>query len=150
MKKVILTIIFAIGAFANTLTIGDSIPNLTINDQFDKVKSIKADTKTIIFAESKDKSTVVKEFLISKGKGFLEKNKAEYVADISGMPSLISKFFALPKMRKYDFSILLLSEENKDLFASKEDKISIYTFENAKVVDIKYISTKEELSNIFK
>lgn len=150
MKKVILTIIFAIGAFANTLTIGDSIPNLTINDQFDKVKSIKADTKTIIFAESKDKSTVVKEFLISKGKGFLEKNKAEYVADISGMPSLISKFFALPKMRKYDFSILLLSEENKDLFASKEDKISIYTFENAKVIDIKYISTKEELSNIFK
>ncbi len=150
MKKIILAIIFAVGAFANTLTIGDTIPNIKFNDQFDKVNSIKADTKTIIFAESKDKSTVVKEFLISKGKGFLENNKAEYVADISGMPSLISKFFALPKMRKYDFSILLLNEENKDLFSSKEDKISIYTIVDSKVTDIKYISSKEELAKAFK
>ena len=44
-----------------------------------------------------------------KGKeNILEKNSAVYVADISGMPSLISKFIALPKMKKYPFSVLLL------------------------------------------
>ena len=37
---------------------------------------------------------------ISEKENVLEKNGAVYVADISGMPSLISKFIALPKMKK--------------------------------------------------
>ena len=43
-------------------------------------------------------SDVLKEYLLSKEGDILSKNNAIYVADISGMPSLISKFSALPKM----------------------------------------------------
>ena len=150
MKKILFTILLAIGAFANSLTIGDSIPNLTINDQFEKVHTIKADTKTILFSATKAESETIKVFLESKDKGFLEKNNIQYIADITGMPSIISKFFALPKMKKYDFSILLIDEKNKDLFSVKEEKITVYTFKDSKVSDVKYISTKEELENLFK
>ncbi|WP_419671215.1 hypothetical protein [Aliarcobacter butzleri] len=37
------------------------------------------------------------------------------------MPSLITKFIALPKMKKYSFPILLIDEENKVLFPVEED-----------------------------
>ena len=80
----------------------------------------------------------------------LEKNSAVYVADISGMPSLISKFIALPKMKKYPFSVLLLDDTNKDNFVKEDGKIIVYSLENGKVVKIDKISTKEELANIIK
>ena len=92
----------------------------------------------------------VKEFLLKKEAGFLTKNKTVYIGDISGMPSLISKFFAIPKMKKYPFSILFLDDKNRDVFSKKEDFISVYTLENGKVKSLTHISTNEELENLFK
>ena len=80
----------------------------------------------------------------------LLKNSAVYVADISGMPSLISKFIALPKMKKYPFSVLLLDDTNKDNFVKEDGKIIVYSLENGKVVKIDKISTKEELAKFIK
>ena len=86
----------------------------------------------------------------SQEENILEKNGAVYVADISGMPSLISKFIALPKMKKYPFSILLLDDSNKDNFVKEDGKIIVYSLENGKVTEIRKISTTEELSDIIK
>ncbi len=72
------------------------------------------------------------------------------MADISGMPSLISKFIALPKMKKYPFSILLLDDTNKDNFTKEDGKIIVYSLEAGKVTKIEKISTNEELANIIK
>mgnify|MGYP001122387654 FL=1 len=72
------------------------------------------------------------------------------MADITGMPSLITKFIALPKMKDYPFSVLLIDEANKTLFPVKEDMISIISLENGKVTDIKYVKTAAELGQILK
>ena len=150
LKKFLFAALLAVGAFANSLSVGSDVSNVTIKDQFEKSNTISAETKTILFASDKDMSDILKEYLLSKEGDILTKNNAIYVADISGMPSLISKFIALPKMKKYPFSVMLLDDTNKDYFAKQEGKIIVYTLDNAKVTQISTISTAKELEEIIK
>ena len=149
MKKLLFSVLLFVATFANALSIGDATPTFEIKDQFEKMHKISADTKTILVAESRGTSVIVREYLLSKDTNFLETNKTQYIADISGMPSLISKFIALPKMKKYPFSILLVDEEQSKSFDTQDDKITVYTVTDGKVSDVKYIETTEELKAIF-
>ncbi|EFU70823.1 conserved hypothetical protein [Aliarcobacter butzleri JV22] len=150
IKKLLLTIFLGVVAFANPLTVNNSVPELKIKDQFEKEHTLDSNVKTIIFSATKDESTTIKEFLNSKGNDFLTTNHIVYVADITGMPSLITKFIALPKMKNYSFPILLIDEENKVLFPVEKDKITIITLDNSKITDVKYIKTTEDLAATFK
>ena len=150
MKKVLIMLFVAFVSFANALNIGDSTPTFQIKDQFEKMHKISADAKTILVAESRSTSVIVREYLLTKDTNFLETNKTQYIADISGMPSLISKFIALPKMKKYPFPILLVNEEQAKSFSTKDDEITVYTIVEGKVSDVKYIKTTEELDAVFK
>lgn len=149
MKKIYLGMFLFLATIANALEVGEAVPTFKINDQFEKAQVIKADAKNIIVAGDRDASEVIRDYLLKKGKGFLESNNSYYVADISGMPSLITKFFALPKMQDYPFSILLVTEEQSKSFTKKEGQITVYSVENGKVADKKFIKTTEELNAIF-
>ena len=150
IKKFLFTVLLGLSAFANSLTIGTDIPTLTVKDQFEKDHTVDANIKTIIFSATKTEGTTIKEFLLTKDKDYLTTNKAVYIVDITGMPSLITKFIAMPKMKDYPFSVLLIDEANKTLFPVKEDMISIISLENGKVTDIKYVKTAAELGQILK
>lgn len=150
MKKLLITVIIALGLHAAPIEMGTKIDNLEIVDQFEKLHKIGEDTKLILFASDKETSDILKDYLLSKKENILEKNSAVYVADISGMPSIISKFIALPKMKKYPFSILLLDENSKELFTKEDGKIIVYDLENLEVKNIRKISTSKELEEIIK
>lgn len=150
MKKLLITVIIALGLHAAPIEMGTKIDNLEIVDQFEKLHKIGEDTKLILFASDKETSDILKDYLLSKKESILEKNSAVYVADISGMPSIISKFIALPKMKKYPFSILLLDENSKELFTKEDGKIIVYDLENLEVKNIRKISTSKELEEIIK
>ncbi|NQY94301.1 MAG: hypothetical protein HRT43_09070 [Campylobacteraceae bacterium] len=149
MKKLLLILLFSILSFAETLKVGDAFPSITLDDQFEKTHTVSLESKRVLVAYDKSMSTILKEFLLEKEDDFLTKNKTVYIGDISGMPSLISRFFAIPKMKKYPFSILFLDDKNRNAFSKKEDFISVYTLENGKVKTLTHISTKEELGSLF-
>ena len=152
IKKLLLATFLALGLNAASLNVDSTVNDIKIKDQFEKEHVIGTNVKTILFASDKKTSDMLRDYLlpISEKENILEKNGAVYVADISGMPSLISKFIALPKMKKYPFSILLLDDTNKANFAKEDGKIIVYSLEAGKVVKIDKISTKEELANIIK
>ncbi len=152
IKKLLLTTFLVLGLNAAPLAVDSEIANLQIKDQHEALKTIDSSVKTILFASDKKTSDMLRDYLLplSEKENVLEKNAAVYVADISGMPSLISKFIALPKMKKYPFSILLLDDTNKDNFTKEDGKIIVYSLEAGKVIKIEKISTNEELANIIK
>lgn len=152
IKKFLLASFLALGLSASSLNVDSMVNDIKIKDQFEKEHTIGTNVKTILFASDKASSDMLRDYLlpISEKENVLEKNSAVYVADISGMPSLIAKFIALPKMKKYPFSILLLDDSNKGNFAKEDGKILVYTLDSGKVVKIDKISTKEELSKIIK
>lgn len=152
IRKLLLATFLALGLNAAPLAVDSVVDNIKIKDQNEVEKTIDANVKTILFASDKKTSDLLRDYLLplSEKENILEKNSAVYVADISGMPSLISKFIALPKMKKYPFSVLLLDDTNKDNFTKEDGKIIVYSIEDGKVSKIEKISTKEELANIIK
>lgn len=78
--------------------------------------------------------------------GHMQSIQAAYIADISGMPSLISRFFALPKMREIASPILVT--QDPDLVAwipKKESKLTLIFAQGGKVSKIIYSSDEEEI-----
>jgi predicted transcriptional regulator len=150
IKKFLFTVLLSLSAIANSLTVGSVIPSLTVKDQFEKMHTVDANIKTIIFSASKTEGTTIKDFLLKKDKDYLTTNNTVYIADITGMPSLVTKFIAMPKMKDYPFSVLLVDDTNKGLFPVQEDMISIISLDNGKITDIKYVKTAEELGQNLK
>ncbi len=148
IKKFLFTVLLGLSAIASSLTVGNTLPTLKIKDQFEKEHIVDANIKTIIFSATKSEGTTIKEFLLTKDKDYLTTNKAAYVADITGMPSIITSLIAMPKMKGYPFSVLLVDESNKSLFPVKEDMISVISLDNGKITDVKYVKTAEELGKI--
>ena len=148
IKKFLFTVFLALSAIASSLTVGNTLPTLKIKDQFEKEHVVDANIKTIIFSATKSEGTTIKEFLLTKDKDYLTTNKAAYIADITGMPSIITSLIAMPKMKGYPFSVLLVDESNKNLFPVKEDMISVISLDNGKITDVKYVKTAEELGKI--
>lgn len=149
MKKVLIMLFVTFVSFANALNIGESLPTFSIKNQFEKAHTLKNDTQTIIVASGKSTSEIIRDYLLKQEGDFLTKNKAVYVADISGMPSLIAKFFALPKMKKYPFSVLLVDEEQTKKFSKQDDKITIYRVNEGKITSVNYITNEAELAKVF-
>jgi hypothetical protein len=54
-----------------------------------------------------DGGDLLKQAVATLPEDYLAKVGAVYIADISGMPRIISKLFALPKMRKRPYPLLL-------------------------------------------
>lgn len=149
IKKILLLTIFAILSFANGLEVNQNIGSFSLPNQFDEKQTINSSIQTILVSFEKDTSKDVNDFLASKDKNFLKEHNAAFIADISGMPSIITKLFALPKMKKYNHKILLIYDEDDNKFSSQEGKITLYKLDNGVIKSISYI-TKNDFEGAFK
>jgi len=143
IKKILVLAMLTTALFSNSFDVNSNIGSFELVDQFEKKQIVNADVKTIIFSAEKDTSAGLNEFLSSKEKGFLEKNNAVFIADISGMPSIISYLFALPKMKKYNYKVLLIEEKDDTRFLKQEEKLTVYKLENGVITSVQYIDTKD-------
>jgi len=146
MKKVIILLMVALSVWAAPYKVGQSVMPLDLNDQFGKRLTLKAMPKTLIMAFEKGTGATVNEYLTVQEKGYLSKNKAAFVADISQMPKFITESFALPKMRKYTHTVLLIQDEEQGLnFPYQEDKITVMKFRGNFLTKVEFIETTAEL-----
>lgn len=79
----------------------------TLLDQFDQAYSLENDLRVLLVARGMAGAKLVEQALAGQPRGYLESRSAVYLADISGMPSLIASLFAVPAMRDYPFRVLL-------------------------------------------
>jgi hypothetical protein len=149
MKFLILSLFFfSLPTWA--LEVGQPVTEIKFEDQFSEGIVVSSETKHVIFVADKEMSKVMTEYL-SEAKPNLKEMKTVYVSDISKMPSLITKTFALPKMRKYDFKVAL--DRTGDLTKSwprQEKKITIVDIVEGKVSSIRYLGTRAEIETLFK
>lgn len=105
-----LALALPLSALATPLAAGSSLPPLSLEDQHGKVVKVSAGARIIVFAADKAASDLANEVLGNEKPGVLLRLQAVYLADISGMPSLVTKMFALPAMRTLPFPIGLARE----------------------------------------
>jgi hypothetical protein len=148
LKKLLLLPLFALFLYANSFEINQNIGSFSLPNQFDEKQTIDNSIEMIIVSFEKGTGADINQFLSTKDKNFLKNHHAAFIANISGMPSIITKMFALPKMRDYKHNVLLIYDEDDNRFVSKEDKSTLYRLENGVIKSISYI-TKEDLEKIF-
>lgn len=148
-KKILfLALISSTCIFATNFKKGDNIGYFSLPNQFDEKSVIDSKIKTIIVSFEKDTGKDINTYLASKEADFLDNHNAVFIANISGMPSIITKLFAMPKMRDYKHSILLIYNENDNRFINKEGKSTLYKLKNGVIKSISFI-TKNDLNKIF-
>ncbi|MCH9741181.1 MAG: hypothetical protein K0U38_10160 [Epsilonproteobacteria bacterium] len=149
--KILLTTLLLLSSLYAELKIGENFPKLTLVDQFDKKVELPTQgTLTLIISFEKDVSADIKDFLNTKNTNFLSDNNITYISDISGMPTFVTNWFALPKMKKFDFKVALIYDEDEGKKLNREEKrVTIMTLKDNNITTIDFIPSKE-LQNIFK
>ena len=127
---------------------GDPFPETVLPDQFGTQQRVTAGDKVVLISFEKGVSTAVNDYLQGKPKTFLTTHYAKFISDISPMPTLITKMFALPKMRDYGYPVLLIYDDAGKGFEKKEGMLSLYRLENGAVVSVDFVSP-DALATVF-
>ena len=143
MKKILFSsLLFNIVLFAAP-KVGDHFPRLHLKDQFGTQIDITPDERYIVMAFEKGVSVDTAALFSKHPKGYLSSHHLRYISDISAMPSFITKLFALPKMKKYPFSVLLINDERGKQFDKQTGKLTLYTLKKRIITSIKFIKPSE-------
>lgn len=139
MKITVLFLLFCGVLFADVLKVKDTFPYDSFSDQFEKQLAITPQTKEIIISFSKKNGKVVKAFLQTH-KGYLEKNQAVYLADVSSVPSLIMSLFMKPALQKNNFSVGLIEDEKiVEILPEVEGKTTVIRLEKMHIKSINFV-----------
>ncbi|TGL24307.1 hypothetical protein EHQ46_04100 [Leptospira yanagawae] len=147
--SLILTLIFLIPLFLfaeeptkQLLAPGDTLPAINYTNQWEEPSPIPTETNKVLFISDMDASKIIHPILEKEGKGYLESKQAVLISDIHRMPSLITKFVALPRMKSYPYTLRLVREEKlSDPFPRTKGSVTMILLKEGKV-------TKIQISNV--
>ena len=140
-----------ISSLTNEITVGKKLQNITLNDQFDKPVSLSDKTTKIVFVFKKASGHTARGLLDSKPDDYLLNKHVAFIADISGMPSIIASMFAIPDFQKHKYPVMLIKDEDaakKYKNEKYEDYITIVGLNNFKITSITLVSTAAQLEKI--
>lgn len=125
-------------ASTSTLGVGDTLPQTQFENQHGKKEDFPgADTHIVLFAVEKAPSDVVNDYLTALGVEAMRKQGIVFLADISGMPGFVTQTFALPKMRKRPYSILLAGKAEQAAFMPHEkEAVTVMQIRQGKITHI--------------
>lgn len=107
MKAAALLLLCLLSTAVLALEPGERLAPWTLLDQHDVPYTLNDETRILLVARDMDGAKLVDAALEGKPKGYLDERHAVFLADISRMPSVIATLFAIPKMRDYNYRILL-------------------------------------------
>ncbi|TGL44473.1 hypothetical protein [Leptospira perdikensis] len=131
---------------APTLVLGNVLPEINYTNQWEEPSPIPAETTKIIFIADMDASKIIHPILEKEGKGYLESKQAVLISDIHRMPSLITKFVALPKMKSYPYTLRLVREEKiADPFPRTKGSLTLIQLNAGKITKIQTSNVETEI-----
>ena len=135
----IFCVALAVSICAKELAVGDAVAAFVAKDQFAKEFKFAPGPKFLLLGYDMSASKAANQKLANLGAGGLEKNSAVYMMDIHTMPG-IARLFALPKMQKYPFRVILAATaEVLAPFPHKAENITVLALTpEGKIREIRY------------
>jgi len=134
-------------AFAEPLAPGAALPPLTLADQHDTPGGIDGDTRLVLFTAGMDASDHVKEALAGDGAALLESAGAVWIANISRMPRIITKLFAMPSLRKRPYRMLLDRDGTATAdFPANSGQVTLLHLDHLKIERIEYADSAAQVA----
>jgi len=121
----------------------------TLKDQFGKEHTVATMPKIMIISFGKETGQLISSYFNELGGEYLTKHDIKLIADVSGVPSLLRKTIIVPKMKKYNFEILLSTDKSfTEQFAKKDDKLTVLKIENGDIVDTIFVDSEAMLKGV--
>lgn len=133
-------------AAAQTRAVGDRIEPFSLEDQHGEAHEVDASIQVILFSRDMAGGKLLKEALADDGAGLLERRGAVYVADISGMPSLVARLFALPSMRERPYAMLLDRDGSATAqLPDREERATVIVLDALEIQRVEHLETAGEI-----
>ena len=115
---------------------------LTLTDQWDKPQLLDSNVSLLVFSNHKKGSAWVKTALQELKAADLGAQHWLYVSNISSMPGLITKMFALPKMRKYAFPVALIRDDSLvENWPKKKGFVAVYSLSDLEITAVEHFDS---------
>lgn len=131
---------------AEPLQVGSQLDAFSIEDQFGKSHAVDGSLRAILFTRDMDAGELVKAALSEEGSARLAGAGALYVSDVSGMPGLVRRIFAIPSMRKraYPMGLDVDGSLTRD-FPSTEGRATLLVLDGLRVTRIEELDSPEAI-----
>lgn len=139
MKFLIASIFFVTSLFAG-LQVDQYFPKTALPDQYGNEQRIMATDEIVLMSFEKDVSVAINDYLKTKPKDFVYRHRVKYISDISPMPTVITKMFALPKMRKYKYPVMLIYDEAGAKYDKKDGMVTVYRLDKGILKSVEFIA----------
>ena len=121
------------------LSIGNQVDFSLLEDQFGNKFVHQDNMQLALYVDSMKAKNLVRDSLNDVDITCMKEGRVVYLADISGMPSLISKLIAIPRMRDYPYPIWL----DKDGLATealpvRDDAVTVLTIDHLAITGMDY------------
>jgi len=107
MRTLTTLLLCLLASSALALEPGERLAPWTLFDQHDQPYTLDDQLQVLLVGSDMDGAKLLDAALQGKPKGYLEQRQTVFLADISRMPAIIGKLFAIPKMRDYSYRVLL-------------------------------------------
>ena len=133
-------------AAAEPLREGLRMPALALSDQHDAAGSIDSETRCVLFSRDMGGANILRDALADDAQTVLASAGAVVVSDISRMPSLITKLFALPAMRKRPYRMLLDREGRMTAdLPSEKGRVTVLRLNALTIEHIEFVDSADTL-----
>lgn len=134
-------------AASDMLKTGDTLPKLTLTDQFDKAGIVPANARTVLFMADRSAGQMIVAYIDSKNAAWLAQKHAVILSDIHKMPAMM-KLFAFPELRSKYYSMILGREEaDLAMFPHQTKCATVLTIQTGNISAIQYACNEKELAN---
>ena len=136
-----------VGAADTPYAVGNTITPFSIQDQHDRPARIGPEVRIMFLTRDMEAGRLVREALAERDQAFLDARSAVYVADVSRMPALITRTFALPGMRRRTYRMLLDHDGSltRDVPYVK-GKVTVVRLDGLRVTEVAHVASAAELT----
>lgn len=128
------------------VAVGQALPALSLKDQHDKPWQITPSTRLVMFAAGRKASNLTQSVLQALPKDQLTRKNAVYLADMSKMPSFITRTFALPTLRDMPYVIGVSTDETTlAAWPRQTDAVTLIELDQRVVKRISHVTTEADL-----
>ena len=118
----------------------------TLHDQFGKEHNLSQFPKLLICSFGKESGKLISNYFNNQNNNYLTNHEIKLIADVSSVPSLLRSAFILPKMKRYNFKILLSDDADfSKQFPREDDSLTILKIDNNVVTSISFVKDEATL-----
>lgn len=132
---------------AGPVSTGDRLSGFSLADQHGAAGRIDEATTLLLFSRDMKANKLAKQAFLPRPGSYLPTAHAAYAIDVSGMPRFVTNTFAIPKMQKYGYPILLDREGNVTAsLPSQKGMVTLIHLDALKVTGVEYASSADALT----